>query len=35
MGRSGTTVGAQEIMLKVDAMYEIVKSAFLIETQQS
>ncbi|MGB3206579.1 MAG: Hpt domain-containing protein, partial [Crinalium sp.] len=34
MGRGGTTVGAQEIILKVEAMYEIVQSAFLIETQQ-
>ncbi|MGB3206650.1 MAG: GAF domain-containing protein, partial [Crinalium sp.] len=34
MGRGGTTVGAQEIILKVEAMYEIVQSALLIEAQQ-
>ncbi|HEY9691361.1 MAG TPA: AAA family ATPase [Oculatellaceae cyanobacterium] len=34
MGRSGTTVEAQKIMLQIEAMYEIVKSALLIETQQ-
>jgi len=34
MGRAGNTAGAEEKVLQVEAMYEMVKSALKIEQQR-